>query len=97
MLPYYINLLVVMAVVSIPEGLPLTIGVSLAFSVMNMFKDKILIRKLDSPEKMGGVDEICCGKTGTVTQGSMKVAQFHCEGKKFKNSRRDTFLHCELN
>ena len=96
MLPYYINLLVVMAVVSIPEGLPLTIGVSIAFSVMSMFKDKILIRELDAPEKMGGVDEIVTGKTGTLTLNNMKVAQFHCEGRKIKNTRRDTFLHCDL-
>mmetsp|Transcript_18407 Transcript_18407/g.28237 ORF Transcript_18407/g.28237 Transcript_18407/m.28237 type:complete len:222 (+) Transcript_18407:995-1660(+) len=96
MLPYYLNLLVVLAVVSIPEGLPLTIGVSLAFSVMSMFKDRILIRQLDAPEKMGGVDEILCGKTGTITEGQMRVSQFHCESRKIKNSRKDTFLNCEL-
>jgi magnesium-transporting ATPase (P-type) len=74
-----INFIVVLIVVSIPEGLPLTIGVSLAFSVGKMYQDKLLVRKLDAPEKMGAIEEICCGKTGTITKGEMKVTQFHCE------------------
>ena len=50
-----LNYMVVIAVVSIPEGLPLAVGVSLAFSVMKMHDDKLLVRKLDAPEKMGAV------------------------------------------
>jgi len=69
-----INFIVVLAIVSIPEGLPLAIGVSLAFSVMKMYNDKLLVRKLDAPEKMGAIEEICCGKTGTITRGDMKVS-----------------------
>ena len=42
-----INFIVVLIVVSIPEGLPLTIGVSLAFSVGKMYQDKLLVRKLE--------------------------------------------------
>jgi hypothetical protein len=49
-LPQHINLVVVYIVVAVPEGLPMTVGISLAFSVMNMFKDGILIRKLGAPE-----------------------------------------------
>ena len=77
-LPQHINLIAVLVVVSIPEGLPLTIGISLAFSVMKMYGDKILVRKLDAPEKMGGAQEICCGKTGTITSNDMKVSMFYC-------------------
>jgi len=51
-----INLCVVLIVVSVPEGLPLTVGVSLAFSVKKMFADKILVRELDAPERMGAVE-----------------------------------------
>jgi Ca2+-transporting ATPase len=91
-----INLCVVLLVVSVPEGLPLTIGVSLAFSVMSMHAQKILVRKQDAPERMGAVEEICCGKTGTITTGNMKVAQFHCEGRIVKNTRKNTLLNCEL-
>jgi len=67
-LPQHINLVVVLIVVSIPEGLPLTIGISLAFSVMKMFNDdKILVRKLEAPEKMAGCEELLVGKTATLT------------------------------
>jgi len=95
-LPKEVTLVIVIFVVSAPEGLPLTIGVSLAFSVMKMFKDKILVRQLDAPEKLGGVDEICCGKTGTLTKNEMKVAKFYTEEKRIKNTRKDTLTNCEL-
>lgn len=91
-----INLCVVLIVVSVPEGLPLTVGVSLAFSVKKMFADKILVRELDAPERMGAVGEICCGKTGTLTKGTMKVTQFHVEAREIKNSRANTLMNCEL-
>lgn len=91
-----INLCVVLIVVSVPEGLPLTVGVSLAFSVKKMFADKILVRELDAPERMGAVGEICCGKTGTLTKGAMKVTQFHVEAREIKNSRANTLMNCEL-
>jgi P-type E1-E2 ATPase len=83
-------------VVSVPDGLPITIGVSLAFSVMKMFNQKILVRKLDAPENMSGIQEICCGKTGTLTNNDMKVVQFFCENRLIINNRKDTLLQCEL-
>ena len=48
------SLIAVLVIVAIPEALPLTVGVSLAFSVMKMYKDGILIRKLDAPERLAG-------------------------------------------
>ena len=92
----FLNIAVVLVVVSVPEGLPLTIGVSLAFSVMTMYQKKILVRKLDAPEKLGGVDEIVCGKTATLTKNKMRVQEFYCEGKHIRNTRNDTFLQCDL-
>lgn len=83
-------------VVSIPEGLPLTIGISLAFSVKKMYAQKILVRKLDAPEKMAGITDMCVGKTGTLTKGNMEVKTFYCEQKQIKNSRKNTLLHCDL-
>lgn len=79
-LPAHLNLVVVLIVVAIPEGLPLTVGVSLAFSVMKMHNDGILVRKLDAPEKLAGCEEILCGKTATITTNDMKVAFFYLEG-----------------
>jgi P-type Ca2+ transporter type 2C len=92
----HINLIVVLVVVSIPEGLPLTIGVSLAFTVMRMYSENILVRKLDAPEKMGSVEELLVGKTSTITKSNMTVTQFHCESKHIRATRPDTLLNCEL-
>lgn len=92
----FVNIVIVLIVVAIPDGLPVTIGVSLAFSVNKMFKQKILVKNLEAPEKMGGIQEICCGKTGTLTKGEMKVAQFFTENRQIINNRKDTLLKCEL-
>jgi Ca2+-transporting ATPase len=73
------NLAVIIMVVSIPEGLTLTIGISLAFSVKKMYAQKILVKKLDAPEKMAGITDMCVGKTGTLTKGNMEVKTFYCE------------------
>jgi len=64
-------------IVAVPEGLPLAVTISLAYSVMRMKDDGILVRNLDSPEMMGKVDEIITGKTGTLTKSEMKVDQFY--------------------
>jgi Ca2+-transporting ATPase len=73
-LPKCVNLIVVLVVVAIPEGLPLTIQISLAFSVMRMYKqDGILLRKQDSLEKIAQANEMMIGKTNVLTSGKMKV------------------------
>jgi len=80
-LPENVNLFVVLVVVAIPEGLPLTIQISLAFSVMRMFKqDRILLRKQDALEKIAEANEFVIGKTNILTTGKMKVKCFHLEG-----------------
>lgn len=92
------NFAVVLWITSVPEGLPLVTGISLAFSVMKMYADNLLVKKLDAPEKLGLIEEICIGKTGTLTNAQMKVTQFHCDKPTeiIKNSRKNTFFHCEL-
>lgn len=93
----YANLIVVLFVVVVPEGLPLTIGVSLAYTTGRMYvEDRILVKELDAPEKMGEVNEILVGKTSVITTGNMKISQFLCEDKQIKNTRKNTLLHCEL-
>jgi Ca2+-transporting ATPase len=75
-------LAVVILLVAIPEGLPVTVGISLAYSLNNMYnKDKILVRQLDSNEKMGEVSSFILGKTGTLTTENMTVASFFVEPK----------------
>jgi Ca2+-transporting ATPase len=68
---------IIIVIVAVPEGLPMTIGLSLAYSVMRMKTDGILVKNLNSPEAMGGVNEICTGKTATLTKNDMKVHAFY--------------------
>ena len=52
---------------AVPEGLPLAVTLSLAFSVKKMLNDNNLVRKLYACETMGGANCICSDKTGTLT------------------------------
>ena len=45
---------------------------------------------------MGGLQEICCGKTASLTKNEMKVVQFFCEGRLIINNRKDTLMQCDL-
>lgn len=69
----YFIIAVTIIVVAVPEGLPLAVTISLAFSVMKMHKEHNLVKKLHASETMGGANEICSDKTGTLTQNKMKV------------------------
>lgn len=60
-------------VCAVPEGLPLAVTIALAFSVSKMFQEHNLVRKLHASETMGGANEICTDKTGTLTQNKMTV------------------------
>lgn len=58
---------VTIVVVAVPEGLPLAVTISLAYSVGQMHKENNLVRKLHASETMGGANELCTDKTGTLT------------------------------
>jgi P-type E1-E2 ATPase len=64
------TLAITIVMVAVPEGLPLAVVMSLAYSVLRMNDDGVLVRNLNSPEVMGRVEEIITGKTGTLTKGS---------------------------
>lgn len=68
--------------VTVPEGFPLSVIVNLAYSVNRMRKENNLVRKLEAVETMGGVNEICTHKTGTLTENRLTIVQFYCEGDK---------------
>ena len=63
-------------VVAIPEGLPLAVTISLAYSIKQMQKEQNLVRKMHACETMGGANMICSDKTGTLTQNRMAVSEF---------------------
>ncbi|XP_044008553.1 plasma membrane calcium-transporting ATPase 2 isoform X5 [Aphidius gifuensis] len=71
---------VTVLVVAVPEGLPLAVTLSLAYSVKKMMKDNNLVRHLDACETMGNATAICSDKTGTLTTNRMTVVQTYlCE------------------
>ncbi len=66
-------------VVAVPEGLPLAVTVSLAYSMKAMLKDNILVRELAACETMGNATAVCSDKTGTLTQNRMTVLRCHLQ------------------
>uniref|UniRef100_A0A7N8YBJ1 Calcium-transporting ATPase n=1 Tax=Mastacembelus armatus TaxID=205130 RepID=A0A7N8YBJ1_9TELE len=75
---------VTVLVVAVPEGLPLAVTISLAYSVKKMMKDNNLVRHLDACETMGNATAICSDKTGTLTMNRMTVVQAYIAEKHYK-------------
>lgn len=65
---------VALIVVAVPEGLPMAVTLSLAYSMRRMLKTNNLVRKMHACETMGAATVICTDKTGTLTQNRMQVA-----------------------
>lgn len=64
---------VTLIVVAVPEGLPMAVSLSLAYSMRRMLKTNNLVRKMHACETMGATTVICTDKTGTLTQNQMQV------------------------
>lgn len=74
-----IMIAVTLIVVAVPEGLPMSVTLSLAFSMRKLMKENTLPRTMHSCETMGATSVICTDKTGTLTQNRMQVADTHLE------------------
>lgn len=71
---------VTLVVVSVPEGLPMAVTLSLAYSMRRMLRTNNLVRKMHACETMGAATVICTDKTGTLTQNQMQVADMQFWG-----------------
>ncbi len=70
-----VMLAVTLIVVAVPEGLPMAVTLSLAYSMRRMLKTNNLVRRMHACETMGAATIICTDKTGTLTQNQMQVAE----------------------
>ena len=70
-----VMLAVTLIVVAVPEGLPMAVTLSLAYSMRRMLKTNNLVRRMHACETMGAATVICTDKTGTLTQNQMQVAE----------------------
>ena len=68
-----VMIVVTLIVVAVPEGLPMAVSLSLAYSMRKMLKTNNLVRKMHACETMGATTVICTDKTGTLTQNQMQV------------------------
>ncbi|MEE0979487.1 MAG: calcium-translocating P-type ATPase, PMCA-type [Muribaculaceae bacterium] len=72
---------VTLVVVAVPEGLPMAVTLSLAYSMRRMLKTNNLVRKMHACETMGATTVICTDKTGTLTQNQMQVYKTNFYGQ----------------
>jgi len=83
-----------LAVAAIPESLPAVLTISLSNGAREMAKKNALVRKLSVVESIGAVDVICTDKTGTITQGKLKVREFYESGKLVSDTKEDLIAKC---
>lgn len=94
-----IMLAVTLVVCSVPEGLPMAVTLSLAYSMRRMLKTNNLVRKMHACETMGATTVICTDKTGTLTQNQMRVAEtdfYALEGQKLTDDAQSRLIETAI-
>jgi Ca2+-transporting ATPase len=82
LLGYFVNMVIII-VVAVPEGLPMSVTVSLALAMQKMTRANSLVRQLVACETIGSATVICSDKTGTLTQNRMQVDRLAWDGQTF--------------
>ena len=89
----YMTQFIAVIIVMTPEGLTLVVSLSIAYSLKPMKENGILIKDIESPEKIATINHILIGKTGTLTTGNLKVNKFWVHGLVKENVRADTLYN----
>eukprot|EP01126_Amoeba_proteus_P007992 TRINITY_DN1292_c0_g2_i3.p1 TRINITY_DN1292_c0_g2~~TRINITY_DN1292_c0_g2_i3.p1 ORF type:complete len:1024 (+),score=224.20 TRINITY_DN1292_c0_g2_i3:30-3074(+) len=89
----FVIIAITIIAVAVPEGLPLSVTISLAYSMTQMMADQNLVRHLAACETMGGATTICSDKTGTLTQNKMTVTECIVGTKEFTLDNLENFEH----
>ncbi|KAM3267793.1 calcium-transporting ATPase 9, plasma membrane-type [Capsicum chacoense] len=90
---HIITAAVTIVVVAVPEGLPLAVTLTLAYSMKKMMADKALVRRLSACETMGSATTICSDKTGTLTLNQMTVVEAYIGETKLNSPEDGSQLH----
>lgn len=93
---YFLNtcmIAITLIVVAVPEGLPMSVTLSLALSMKRMLATNNLVRKMHACETMGAATVICTDKTGTLTQNQMNVYQTNFYGLPDQNLENNEISH----
>jgi len=95
-IPYLLKAVIIgisIVVMAVPEGLPMAVSISIAFSVKDLQKEGNLVRKPDATETMGGCHYICTDKTGTLTTNIMTVQSVWLAGEKIDGQSLSNFAN----
>lgn len=88
----YFMMAVTLIVVAVPEGLPMSVTLSLALNMRRMLATNNLVRKMHACETMGAITVICTDKTGTLTQNLMQVHEPNFYGLKDGGELTDSLI-----
>lgn len=86
----YFMIAVAVIVVAVPEGLALSVTLSLAYSMQKMTKENNLVRKMNACETIGAVTVICSDKTGTLTRNEMRISKVNIPSIKEQDNLIET-------